>query len=354
MDIKEWVLDRIEQSFTFFMQNIKIFLPPQIIVIVWVMLIDSIFSPLVLKYLTYDFDNLSVFLSINNFNILLYYIVLALLQIILTISVFLWSIRMVELLKNGEQKTYKDIFSYGWHHILDSFYTYYYVFLFVYAIPCSFIIVWGLMLNFYYLAHSVEIIKDIWTYLLIFWFIIWIVLGIFRWLRCMFSVTQAVCDDDYSKDNFRTSIEVTKNQLWRIIGNFFVVWLVVSLLGWLVSSPITLFSTHSKITEGIQSQMKMLQMQESRYDNMANNMKGGMSGDMQSGWMSYTDLISDENMEKMMLKQLVPDNLIVSILQWIIEAFKGVFMLIFSVFLFYRLRQEKASQNNLEQQIASQ
>ncbi len=250
LEPKETVSDRIEQSFVLFKSNFGKFLLPILFYKIASLLIMSTFIYIYFKINPIDVDFLPnsevnqlgalwwLYESIAPFFIKLYtvlgvIILYSTIYSLLYIWFWIWLIRSIKQWFNWEDVTPKENLFYGFRNISNSFKTYWYVFAYVYLIPAIIFIVWWILLimglsdkskNGDFIWIGVVIIVFSVFMLMIFW--------VLRWVRSYFSISSAVDKNEFSKDNFRFSIKITKDNWLRIVWNFILVWIII----WFISS----------------------------------------------------------------------------------------------------------------------
>ncbi|MBP8016946.1 hypothetical protein KAZ01_02965, partial [Candidatus Gracilibacteria bacterium] len=131
MQIKEKVLDRIEESF-----NILIGDKNLLVWIVGIYIGISIISKVIILFL---FNQMIIdsgfFLHKTNYVIMFFYFIYFLFLIFLNIGIYLGVIKYLNLVHNGETPDIKKSLIFGMNNIINSFYTYYYIFIYVWLIP---------------------------------------------------------------------------------------------------------------------------------------------------------------------------------------------------------------------------
>lgn len=110
--------------------------------------------------------------------------------------------------------------------------TYRYIFKYVALIPCLLLIVWLLII---FVDHIV------WILIVAFSIFLFIYFAIFRWLRSFSSLMYAVFYDDFSKDSFKKSIEITKYKVWTVFWNYVGIFIVAWFVTYLVNKWINIF-----------------------------------------------------------------------------------------------------------------
>lgn len=238
MDIKEWVLDRIEQSFSFIIENFKVLFLPLVVFYVWMYYVLYIVSMLLLGFI----DTVH-YVSPTNYNIGVVIIFLVLSYLILEIGFIISLYKTIHDIDEWKEFSVVWNLKYGFKNIFQSFKTYYFIFMYVYFIPAFVFIVSGIYfiyLQYSWLLHfeKEQIYSYIWIWLLVFFLFLFYV--IYRSNRTVFALISAIKSNDYSKENFKTSVLLTKGRWWRVFGNFFVVGLIIGLLSsvisWLIPS----------------------------------------------------------------------------------------------------------------------
>lgn len=94
-------------------------------------------------------------------------------------------------------------------------------------IPCLILIVWLIL---------VFVDQLVWIFVTAFSVLMFVYFGIFRWLRSYLSLIYAVSYDDFSDDNFKKSISLTKNNVWTIFINILVLVIVFAIIWALFAS----------------------------------------------------------------------------------------------------------------------
>lgn len=246
----EKVLDRIEQSFELFKVWFKLLVIPFFVYY----LISFVFTWIIIGYIWYSrilesfMTNWNSSILVNIFSsskfVLIATLFIFFLIIYLTIYMpfIVYSIRVIWNIYNKKPIwDFKANFIYAISKILEMMKTYWYIFAYVALIPSFFFILWGWIFNASYFMDLDSSIKFIWWTLMVIWILLFIVFSLYRWLKTTFSLYSAIDNDDYTKENFNSSIKITKNKWWRILWNLMFVWIIVSSLSWIASSVISLF-----------------------------------------------------------------------------------------------------------------
>ncbi len=247
---KEWVFDRIEQTFILFKNNFKnIFLGYflynfMVFIIIW-----NIIYYWILKFVdlsSFNFDkseNIIADLFSNTYFIIWVniFLILLLLNLILVIPFILGTIKTIkEAFEGKENIDFLKNIRYWFKNINNSFRVYWYIFVYVALVPSIFIIIWWLLLILWQVKH-IDILLQFWIFILSFSFLFLMIFMIYKWLKTKFSIISAVDKDNYSKENFDFSVSITNWNWLRIIGNLMFVWIIISLVVWIFNSIISLF-----------------------------------------------------------------------------------------------------------------
>lgn len=245
---KEWVLDRIEQSFEVFKNNfLNIFAPMviynfitsiviwNIIYYYWISFFDfnSIWNSSDINKMMADaFGSTSFVIGVNIF------IILILLKLIFVVVFIIATIKWVK--QSYEWTTYIsyiDNIKYWFKNLSNSFKTYWYMFVYVALLPSILLIIWWILFISWKVIN-IDILLNIWTF--IFWFSVILLLffAIYRWFKTTFSIPSAVDHDEYNQSNFDNSVLITNNNWLRIVWNFIllsiIIWIIWSIVNWII------------------------------------------------------------------------------------------------------------------------
>lgn len=249
MEAKISVLDRIGQSFTLYKNHfIDFFLPIFLYNIIsflvfWVAFMAFVFW----NIWSIDLQNMDYFSFLNNpkiVTLIAIWMVIFIVYLLLYIPVLLWLIKSIKQAYDEQEVTPKANILYWFTNLTNSFKTYWYIFVYVAIVPAVFFIVWWILFNYWYYSDS-DILKQIWTFWMIFWWILFIVFSIYRWLKSTFPIYSAVNNDSFTKEDFSNAINITHNNWWRILWNFILIWLIITLVSWLISWLLWIFSYSS-------------------------------------------------------------------------------------------------------------
>lgn len=310
MEFKENVLDRIEQTFVFMKNNFNVLVLPLII-----------FYVLVYLFFCYGWIYFVNFVDTNNIYsptnmyLIIGVVLFILIYLILDIWIILSLFKTIKDIDEENDFTISENYKYWFLNILESFKTYFYIFMYVYFIPSLiFIIVWiyfiyiqmGNILNDSLLAH---ISNFIWIWVVLFlWLFIYI---IYRSYKVVFAIPSAVSKGVFDKENFKYSVSLTKWNWWRIVWNFLLVWIIIWILTYIINMP---FESHSI------------------FDTMSKNFNN----------LDINKIIQEFNNSKISTQSIIQD-VVWRLIMTIVLLFTSIFTYIF----FKRLEVEKSSQETI-------
>lgn len=158
---------------------------------------------------------------------------IALSVVILKIPFYISLVKSINDSFNWELINKNTNLMYWFKSIWKIFNTYWYIFKYVMLIPSSILIMW-LLVTF--------VDQFIWTLIIILSLLVFIYFAIFRWLRSFLSLIYAIIYNEFSSENFKKSIELTKNNIWSIFWN--IIWLSIFFwFLWFIISKFINFST---------------------------------------------------------------------------------------------------------------
>jgi hypothetical protein len=235
---KENVFERIWQSFFLIKNNfIQIFSPLLIYQILANWFIFSFVSYYILKTVNLTKLNLnnikidwisSIFLS-NSFYLFLIFILLFLAYLLLIIPFFIATIKSIKNAYFEVENNLKDNISYWFSRFFYIFKTYWYIFAYVFLVPALAFIIWSILLILWK-VKNVEMFLNFWMSLAYFSLVLFSVFYIYRWIETTFSLYNAIDKDEFDKENFYDSIDLTKNNWWRIVWNLLISMIIISLI----------------------------------------------------------------------------------------------------------------------------
>lgn len=160
---------------------------------------------------------------------------------IISISVLILKIPFYISLVKNISDTYKwenfqknENLKFSFSRIWKIFNTYWYIFKYVALIPSLLLIVWLL---------TVFIDITVWLIIVVFSIILFIYFAIFRWLRSFASLMYAIEYDDFSEENFKKSIWITKYNVWTIFWNYVWIFIIFWFVGYLISKGFNIWVT---------------------------------------------------------------------------------------------------------------
>lgn len=246
MKPKEKVLDRIEQSFIVFKDNFivlffTIFIYNFITFIIWFIFYINFIKRLFSIIINNNINFLDIFFNWEFIYLFTLWFFIFIIILILYIPIFLSLLKSIkDIIKWKEVDVYSNI-NYWFKNLLNSFKTYWYIFVYVALIPSLIFITWWILLNIWFYSWNLNILKNLWIFLMIFSVLLFICFYVYKWLKSKFSLYSAVNNDSYTKDDFQLTLSYTNNNWLRILWNFILVWLILWLLTWLISSIFTSF-----------------------------------------------------------------------------------------------------------------
>ncbi len=242
---KKSVFERIEQSFVLFKNNFwQIFLPLFIYKILTTWFIFSWISFFTLKTVDLSALNLndvkitgvsSIFMN-NYFYLFLAFCLLVLAYLLLVIPFFIATIKAVKNSYFEVENNMKDNINYWFSRFFSIFKTYWYIFAYVFLVPALAFIIWSILLILWTIKN-IEMFVSVWISLSYFSLILFFVFLIYRWIQTNFSLYCAIDKDEFEKENFDDSVDLTKGNWWRIVWNL----LITTIIIWFIMSVIWTF-----------------------------------------------------------------------------------------------------------------
>ncbi len=317
---KENFLDRIEQSFIIFKKNILVLSIPFIIfnLFIWVIL-PAILMIVLLNIISIKevvWWNISAIVNMV-FSLAFIFILFITVYFLFLIPVQVGTIISIKQAINKWIITPKKNILYSFYHLGDLFRTYWYIFSYVMLLPATIFILWGFFIIVWlsqWVSYSDSFMFP--GYIIIG---ISIILGLFfsiyRGIRSTFAIISAIDNLSFTKENFQSSINISKGKWWRVFWNI----IGVSIIGWLLMGLITTFidgtmSPSINISEIFQA--------SSDIENI---------GQMLEGLMEFNIL-----------------SFIAKALWNTLWTLLGVFILIFTYIFFKRLEGEDTNKNSWE------
>ena len=238
---KEKFLDRVEQSFVLFKNNfLSITLPFIIFNILFIVIVPAILMNLVFANISFSgifsgsSQNIGTIISLLIVGALTF----AVIYLVLLIPVQIGLIKSVKQAIEEKEITAKENILYGFTHLADIFKTYWYIFAYVLLIPALIFIAWGFIMLawlFQSWGNPDGPLVIIWSLLMWLGGVLAAIYSIYRGVKATFSIISAVDTEEFTKDNFKSAVLITKGKWWRIVGNLFAVGFIGGLLVGLVS-----------------------------------------------------------------------------------------------------------------------
>ncbi len=238
---KELFLDRVEQSFLVFKKTFRTVCIPFIIFnIIFTIVLPFIFMNIFSSVISFDelsswsaAAKTSIYISLAVTIALVFFIVYSM----LVIPLQLYVLKSIHDTLEDAKRSIQENISYSFKYLTQAFSTYWYIFAYMLLVPAlifiagGFFIIWGM-----YLKGSV------WNILSILWYIfvgLSTVIGVYFWiyrgLKSSFGLISAVEKESFTKENFKYSLGVSKNQWGRIFWNLVWVGIGGSLLIGIIS-----------------------------------------------------------------------------------------------------------------------
>ena len=244
LEAKENFLDRVEQSFILFKENIiPLSIPYIVFNIISIVLLPLIFTTIIGNFISLDqltwgeWQNLGIIIPLW----VSIAIIFGLIYIVTLIPIQIGLFTGIKQAIYWETITPKENILYGFSHLSELiFKTYWYIFAYVLLIPSIIFITWGLSMIFWLSQNrNFAWFFSIIGYILIsISIIVGIIFMIYRGLRVKFAIITAVHKNNYSKENFEYSLKISQNKWWRIFWNLFWIWILGSLAIWIISQLI--------------------------------------------------------------------------------------------------------------------
>jgi len=248
---REAVFDRIEDSFDLLKNNIKeLFLPFFAFQFITMVVLYNIISSIFFSMFNFSEDmnasgaldsfwNLYTDPQFILFITVVIFIVLAYLTIFVPFLVSV--IRWISIAYKWEKLDMIENIKYWFINFSNSFKTYWYIFAYIALIPSLIIIIWWLWVIYGQSFWNNSIMNSSF-YIVWIWALILAISSIVRWLKSTFALYWAIDKEEYTKENFNSTINVTKNNWWRIWWNLFLLWFIISLASWIFSGIIWVIS----------------------------------------------------------------------------------------------------------------
>lgn len=241
MEIKPWVLDRIEQTFVLFKNNfVWLFLPLFLYNFLSIVILGSFSQYYFMSKINSieSVQNSDIFTFLNTPEVVFYIVVwtfIFIIYLLFYIVILLWLLKSIKQTLNNETINISENFYYWISRFYSSMKTYWYIFAYIALITSIIFISWGLIFNISYFYWWIWNLETIWWWLMITGLVLFIVFSLYRGLKSKFAIYSAVDEDIFDKNNFLLSVKSTESNWWRILWNFMLVWIIISLVFWLIN-----------------------------------------------------------------------------------------------------------------------
>lgn len=239
MEAKAWVFERIGQAFSLYVNNfIPLTVAYIVIIFIFEVIVMNLFQFSVLGNLNFGEEGaLTQIYTVSTLIWIILGIIWFLAYIMILVPVNIATIKWVQQAYNGTTVTVEKNLRSAVLNILNIFKVYWYIFAYVALIPMCIMIVWLLIILWGQLSGN-SILLWLWSGITVIAGIILTVSAIYRGIRTTFSLYNAIEKNEYTKFNFQESIEMSKDNWWRIVWNimmFAIVVMIGSGLIWAVS-----------------------------------------------------------------------------------------------------------------------
>jgi len=248
MNIRESVSDRLSDSLVFFKNNFNnLFLPFFIYNFISITIIWTILQYYFINSLAWinDYSSLDTFSFLNNSVVVIWIVVgtfLFILYLIAYVFVLIWLLKSIKQWINWKDINIIENLKYWFLNFWNSMKTYWYVFVYVAMIPALLFILWGVLFNLSYYLDNISFLSSLGWWLMIISAMLFVFFSIYRWTKAKFALYSAVDNEEFTRENFNNSIKYTDNNWWRIIWNYLLVWILISILWYIISAINWLFS----------------------------------------------------------------------------------------------------------------
>lgn len=341
IEAKEQVFDRIEQCFDIFVKHFPTLFIPMFIYSLIAIIFTSIATYISLLKLDSFLDNTDttnanfsnidfyeLFYKPETLMLVITLVILLIIYMTLYIPFLLWAIKSTSQVYKWEAPDWTENIKYWFKNLWNSFKTYWYNFVYVAIIPAILFII-GWITLIYGMQFNNDSITSIWWTIAVFSLVLFVVFSIYRWIKASFFLSSAVDKNEYTKDNFKHSISVTKNNFWRILWNLLLIWLlwgiIISMFEWVIN-----IFTATTVSDSTIELLAWLSGEENPIESLKIISKELIS--------SYSPLA----------------NMVSSILNWALNTVFSTFVIVFTYVLFKRLEIENSGSNSQEKETITQ
>ncbi|PID87397.1 hypothetical protein CSB07_01760 [Candidatus Gracilibacteria bacterium] len=244
---KKDFFDRVAQSFVLFKSNfLGLFLPFFLYNLLYFVLGYFVFLKmggiLISEVGNYK-TGIDFFSALNNTKTIIFIsigIVFFLLYLILYIPLYISLVKSIKDSFESKKVKVKDNLLFGFRRILNSFATYYYIFIYVVGIPVLFFVIGGVLFNLTFYLELDRLIREISIWIIFFSLILFFFFLIYRGVKSKFGLIFAIENDAFNKQNFLESINLTNGNWLRILGNIFLFGIIVGSIKLFLSFTISI------------------------------------------------------------------------------------------------------------------
>jgi len=231
---KETVFDRFSQTIDLFKNNFNVLFLPFFIynvlfAIIWILFLFFIINSLwEMNTMPTDF-----FEALNNPVIIIgiaIAILISLVYFLIYIPFFILLIKSLQNITEWKDNHIKENISYAFSTILGVFKTYWYIFAYVAWIPAIIFIIWWILFNLAFFMWIWDVFMKLGIWFMVLWWIMFVLFAIYRWIKASFPIYSAIESNDFTKKNFDSAIFITNDKWWRILGNFILTWVLISII----------------------------------------------------------------------------------------------------------------------------
>jgi hypothetical protein len=248
MIYSKFITERISESFLVMRKNFKELFLPVSIFYIWVFYVFKYLLIFIIGW--FDMKN---FLWSWNLQIIILWCCLCILYITLEIWVILWLYKTLQDIDTNKEIDLKANYNYGFSHIWQAFQIYYYIFMYIYFIPSILFIISGLYFIYIQQANimawvfsglSNQEFFSLMTGLTLLWIVPLILFSIYvtyKSNRTVFSLISALDSNDYTRENFNKSLDLTTWNWWRIFWNFLLIAIIIMFVSRSINMVFLLF-----------------------------------------------------------------------------------------------------------------
>jgi len=265
IEAKPNFVDRVEQSIVHLKNNLlPIVLPITLCNIFFLAILPALITQLIPfeEMMSWDISQkMSIFISL--WLALWWLYILTYLFVLIPVQIAM--IKTIQQTFIGEKVKVDQYLWYGFKTIGSIFKTYWYSFEYVALIPALIFILW-------WIALIVWLFMDLSPLDIIWWIIMWascilfLVFSIYRWTKANFAIISAIDNQEFTKENFTSSVSLSDNGFWRVFWNLFgigfIVGCVINLINFITSLTLGFTSYSSTSFEELSWASEIAQIQD--------------------------------------------------------------------------------------------